>query len=113
VRTKIATLYRIVHSDPPTQHDFMPGKALGRSAPRGVDARAAAAWAEGLSMFDTVERARATAMAFPQIGGFIAELEISAIDADVRYEKSFGPGHFTVYATPDVLLRHVKSVQSA
>jgi hypothetical protein len=49
---------------------------------------------------------------FPNLGTHIAVLHIPD-DAPVRVERTRGPGHFTVWADPAVLLSYVIAVTAA
>ena len=106
----IPTFYRIVHADPPDERDFLPAKVLGRPSPRGADAHLLALWSDGISMFDSVERARKTAQLFPRLGSYIARLEIEPDDPNINSEKTLGPGHFTLRGAPEMMLERVRSV---
>ena len=107
----IPTFYRIVRADPPDARDFLPAQVLGRPAPRGADAHLLALWSDGVSMFDTVERARMMARLYPRLGAFIARLEIETDDPHINSEKTLGPGHVTLRGAPETMLERVRSVQ--
>ena len=63
-----------------------------------------------VSVYDTVELARETVRRFPQIGSFIAELEISEGGA-VAYEKSLrDPHHHDRRGDPGAMLAAVVRV---
>ncbi len=59
-------------------------------------------------MYSSVDTARRTAIAFPRIGSFLAQVQIED-DDDVRVEKTLGPDHFTIWGEPDLLVSRVVS----
>ena len=92
--------YRVRRTWPPTINDFLSNAARG-SPPRGPERT----WPElhsGLSVYLTPERAADVARRLP-FAQAIGELEIPD-DAPVTIRKTLGPGHFTVWGDPDVLL---------
>jgi hypothetical protein len=101
-------LYRIVVTNPPTLDDMRSyqdlGVALRNDAPE---------WrrlASGISLFDSLERAREKARRKPWLGhAFIAEMTIP-VD-QVRIEKTAGPGHYTVWGEPSAMLGFVMRVE--
>jgi hypothetical protein len=68
--------------------------------------------ASGISLFDTLERARKQARRKPWMGNaFIAEM---AIPTDhVRIEKTAGPGHYTAWGNSNGMLGYVRRVERA
>lgn len=102
-------LYRVVKNDPPIRADFTSNAALGRPLRSGTSEEARRLWG-GLSMTDTRERAGTLQRRFPQLGVYIAVLDIPR-DGQVRVERTLRePGHHTVWGDPDELLRFVVAV---
>lgn len=101
------TFYRIVVTNPPTLADFTSYAARGR-VPLSDDPEILCLW-DGLSVFATLAQARRKARGAPYLGAYIAELRLPA-DAAARYERTRGPGHFTLWAAPADALAWVDSV---
>jgi hypothetical protein len=88
--------------------DFLSQKVLGiplkHENPKGLRL-----W-DGLSVYRTVEQARARAQQTPRLGGFIAELVIPPEDS-VTFELDNGRnGHCTIWGSPSLLRSFVVSV---
>ena len=104
----VRVLYRIVLSNPPTLADFTSFAALGRH-PRRADSNVDRLW-DGLSMYDTEERARQKARQLPYLGGYLARVVIAG-GAPFRVERTLAsPGHHTVWGDPTALLNCVTGV---
>jgi hypothetical protein len=103
----IPLLYRIVGSDPPTERDFTSPLMLGRR-PRRIERAQPEEWA-GLSMFDSVERARSKAQEFPNLGRWIAAVNLDPELVVAR--RTFGSGHYTVWGLPATILASVMAVE--
>ena len=102
-------LYRIVKNDPATPDDFVSYQARGRRPPN--DPEKARLWS-GLSAYETPEQARRTAMMFPMLGTFIAEVEIPD-NQRITYERTTtSDGHYTIWGAPDEIYDRVKSVEA-
>jgi hypothetical protein len=102
------TFYRFVATDPPALRDFFSNFQLGR--PRRPHAGETEDEWRGLSVFDSVEAARVMLVRVPRFPlRRLAWLEVPD-DAPVRVEKTFGPGHYTIWGDPQVLLDAVVSV---
>lgn len=100
-------LFRVVRTNPPADWDFLWFAALGRALPPGVRPERLC---EGISMFDSEERARRTARARPHIGRFIARVELPA-DAPVAVERTGSSGgHYTVWGEAAALRGYVRAV---
>ena len=96
------TFYRIVLTDPPTLTDFLSNSELGRF-PKNPDPETLRLW-QGISAYDTEERARATAKKYRRLGRFIVELRI-AEDGSIQYERTTSShGHYTLWGDPALLL---------
>jgi hypothetical protein len=97
------TLFRGVHSDPPTERDFWSNKRLGKP-PRHEEISDEREY-DSLSMWDTYETMRAVCQRFPRVGTHIAELEIpdDRSSAGIEFWPSGRPGHWSVRGDPAVL----------
>jgi hypothetical protein len=97
-------VYRIVHTEPPTEADFLSRKALGNSAPRDVRL-----W-DGISVYDRVEAAQRQADRFPHLGRFIAALRLPE-DGSIRVEKTLSNrNHYTLWGDAVSMLARVENV---
>jgi hypothetical protein len=96
-----------VLTDPPTVDDFLSNKAKGR-APRSDDPAVIHLW-DGLSVFATLAQARRKARGAPYLGPYVAALSIPE-GASARFERTRGPGHYTLWAEASDLLAWVVSV---
>ena len=102
-----SVLYRIVLTIPPTLADFMSFAARGLR-PRRPDPEVERLW-DGLSMYDTEERARQKARQLPYLGTYLARVAIPT--AAIRIERTLAsPGHYTVWGKPSDLLGWVTEV---
>jgi hypothetical protein len=97
------TLFHIIKHDPPIPGDFLPGAAKGQRKP---DNPAYERYWRGFSAFDTLAGARILAQRFPKLGDFIAEIAVANVSG-VQYERTFGPGHYTVWADSEACMRNV------
>ena len=101
-------LYRIVRSDPPTIEDLRSHEEFG--IPLRRDDPVSRRLASGISLFDSLDRARKQARRKPWLGdAYIAELAIPA--HGVRIEKTAGPGHYTAWGDADAMLGFVRRVE--
>jgi hypothetical protein len=99
----------VTRTDVPTLRDFRSNTAKGRQPP-AYDSETLRLWA-GLSVFDTLERARERAQHLPALGRFIATIQLP-LDGSVHYEQTGNDRHhFTLWADPLVLLRSVIAVE--
>lgn len=107
----VLILYRIVEHNPPTQDDMRSYQELGISL--RVNTPDALRRSSGISLFDTLQRARAFAAGPPWHGaGFIAELRIPA-GAPVTVERTGRQrGHHTLWGAPDAILSYITRVVS-
>lgn len=102
------TLYRIVRTNPPTGDDMRSHAALGRK-PRGNDPEDLRLW-RGISLFDSIERARAQARRRPWYGdAFIATLVIPR--SVFQLEATRSRGHYTLWGHPHAILDYVQHVE--
>jgi hypothetical protein len=101
-------VYRIVASDLPTRDDFLSYAELGKELPRDATPDITDRW-EGISMYDSEERARAVASRFG-LGARVAALDLPD-DGRFRIERTGRrPGHYTIWGNADVLLTFVVAV---
>jgi hypothetical protein len=104
----VATFYRIVRSDPPSEADFYSHHALGRRLRRDTPALRRS-W-EGVSVTSTEAAIRDLARRFPRLGRFVAVLSI-ADDGPVRYEQSGeSSAHYDLFGEPREMLAAVQAV---
>lgn len=102
------TLYRIVWTNPPTVDDMRSHQSLGiplrRNDPESLRR------ARGISLFDSLERARKQAQRKPWMGkAFIAELTIPA--GRFLIEQTASAGHYTLWGEASAILRYVRRVE--
>src|SRR5688572_10278649 len=89
VHAERAIFYRVVKTDPPTARDFLSAKALGRPLRRDTPENRRI-W-DGLSVLATTDAARTRVAQFPQMGTFIAVMDIAeAVDGSIPYEQMLG-----------------------
>lgn len=100
--------HRTVKADPPTVDDFMSNQAKGRP-PRGAEVGNPELWG-GISVMDTLDRARKRAQQFPQHGVFIAVLHIPPAGPVTAARTLTTPGHYTLHGAPADLLACVAEV---
>ncbi|MGH2600205.1 MAG: hypothetical protein ACRDJ9_12570 [Dehalococcoidia bacterium] len=104
----MATFYREVRRNPPTERDFLSYKSLGRRLP--VDTPEMRRSWEGVSVRSTLAAARDLAHGAPRIGAFIAVMEIED-DGPVRVEKTgANPTHYDLHGEAGDLLAAVVAV---
>ena len=105
----ILVFYRIVHTDPPTLIDFLSNAAKGRRLQRPTP-EALRRW-PGVSAYDSLEQARATARLFPRLGSYVAELHVPG-HGRIRFERwpDSMDGHFTLWGEPADFLPLVANV---
>lgn len=102
------TLYRIVWTNPPTVNDMRSHQSLGiplrRRDPESLRR------AQGISLFDSRERAREQARRKPWMGNaFIAELAIPV--GLFLIEQTASAGHYTLWGDASAILRYVRRVE--
>ena len=101
---------RIVSHNPPLRIDFLSYHARG-IPPRHDDPFTRRVW-DGVSVYDSEQRARRVARQYPMLGGYIAMLDVPVPSA-IRSERTGSrPGHWTLWGDPDELQRLVLSVSS-
>ena len=101
--------HRIVRADLPTLADFLSNLALGKEVP--VDPMLAELW-DGISVQSTLSQARRKRRVSPALGQYVAVLRIPT-DGSVRFRRTRGEGHFTLWADPADILAMVVSVVPA
>ena len=107
----MATFFRIVKADPPTEADFLSYKALGRPLLRDTPSLRRS-W-EGVSVTSRLEAARALAARAPSLGRFIAVLELVE-GGPVRFAQTGGaPEHYDLWGEPHDMLAAVVRVVPA
>lgn len=99
--------YRIVKSNPPTEEDFLSYAALGISVRDPTDEETLLL-ASGVSVFATEPQARGRARARPDLGAYVARLDIPD-DGSVQPRRGHR-GHHTIWAEPRQLLAWVQDV---
>lgn len=105
------TCYRVVKTNPPTVRDFLSGVAAGHALIATTPELARLL--EGISVFATPAQARRKTRGVGyRMGEYIAELHIPDA-ATIRYEKTGGPGHHTLWGDAIELLTYVVHVASA
>jgi hypothetical protein len=96
--------YRIVRSPSPTVDDFLSARALGVPRPETYFAE----WDRGISVYDNLAYAlRRAERNRTGLGRFVATLVVPD-DGSVRFAKTFGRHHFTIYGEPENLLALVR-----
>ncbi len=100
--------FHLVPDARPSREDFLSHEARG-IPPRKADARSADL-NRGVSLLDTLDRAKELRALFPRLGAYAAMIEIPS---GVRIEPTLWEGHYTAWADPDDLLGWVVEVVSA
>ena len=104
----MATFYRVVQTNPPTEADFLSHKARGVPL-RGDTPELRRSW-EGVSVTSTLEAAQNLAARFPRLGQFIAILELSE-GGPVRFEQTLeSPTHYDLWGEAGKILMAVVAV---
>lgn len=104
------SLYHAIRGERPTAGDFLSVLAKDR-IPRQWDDAQALRWAAGVSFNQSPEQVRATVARFPKLGAYIAEVRIPTDGCFVEVARTTdSEGHYTVWASPEYLRRHVVSV---
>ena len=84
-------------------------KELGRRPPEPDDQEAWHLY-EGVSVFDSLDGARTVTRRYPRKGQLAAVLDIAEGEC-IRYDKTRGPGHYTLWGEASEMLAHVVSVE--
>jgi hypothetical protein len=94
--------FRIVHGKEPTIEDFKSLRALGR---RLRDPAYEREWAEGISVYDSFDRACEVARSYRfRPGSYVVKLVVPE-ESDVEYRQTFeDPRHYTIYAESELIL---------
>jgi hypothetical protein len=101
------TLHRIIRDQTPELLDFTSLTDQG-IAPRS-DNPEVVRLNQGISCWSTEAQARRTVRKYPNLGSYIAVLQIPD-DATARVERTLGPGHHTVWGDPEELMRYVQAI---
>lgn len=101
------TLYRIIKGEEVALLDLTSSEAQG-VPPRSNAPDVLRLW-DGISCWATAAQARRTIRSFPHLGTHVAVLHIPD-EAAVRVERTRGPGHYTVWGDPAVLMTYVTGV---
>lgn len=96
------TYYRIVRSLHVSEDDFKSAKELGKPL---IEPALERQWAEGLSVYDTIERAANRARRFRyNLGRFVVAITLP-VGVEIEVEQTGNdPHHFTLYGDPIQLL---------
>jgi hypothetical protein len=78
------------------ERDFRSFAAQGR-LPRHEEPDVRRLW-DGVSVYDSAEHLRRLVRNRPHLGTFVAELTVPD-DGSIRYEKTRGAGHYTIWAS--------------
>lgn len=103
------TVYRLVETSPPTLKDFMSYHVLGIGL---VDPdEESIRLSTGISVFRTEAQARRAGRRRRFRGTFFIAEIVVPVDARMRIERTTGtPGHFTLWAEPDMIVSWVARV---
>ena len=101
------TFWRIVRTNPPAERDFLSNEAQG-VPPRDDDPETLRLWS-GISMYATRTQARRTAITYPFLGRFLAEVRLSD-NTGIQWERTRGRGHYTIWGEARILLISVVQV---
>ena len=101
--------YRIIRSNPPTRDDFTSRAEQGHELPNPTPERKRL-W-EGISVYATLAQARRNCRRFPQLGSYIAVIDISSVRGLVYERTTHQPGHFTIWGVPESMLESVVSIE--
>ena len=107
IDTPVSRYYRIIQEELATEADFEPYAAQGRPAPSDPYLRRL--W-QGISVYDSLERAMSQARKRPSLGAYVAELEIPW-GRNIQAERTgHRRGHHTLWGEPKALLACVVRV---
>lgn len=103
-------LYRVVRTDPPTVAEFRSHEARGHRLPPGAPEETRRLWS-GISVYETAERARQTALDYPRLGTYIAVLDIPE-EGPIGAERTTNSlGHYTLWGDAVTMLACVVAVR--
>lgn len=101
--------FRIIPGERLDRVDFESNEALGQEPRRPLSGEVAFLWA-GLSVFESLETARAQRSRGRWIGDFVAELFVPR-EVQLRARRTTKTeGHWTIWAEPDLLLGSVVAI---
>lgn len=101
IETPSRTFYRIVRGNPPTKDDFLPYAAMGGPPP--ADPQVRRLW-KGVSVYDTIDRARNLARKRPTLGTYVAMVDVPWSQAIQAERTGHRRGHHTLWGDPAALL---------
>ena len=101
-------LYRLVQGSQALAQDFMSDEAKG--APMRPQQRQDIRLYRGISMLSSAAGARDRGRDYPQLGSWIAELDIPQAGY-VEVHKTLGPEHYSVIGLPGILRALVRRVE--
>jgi len=105
----LLVVYRIVLNDPPTEFDFTTNAAKGLSA-RGLE-EGDPILHDSISVYGKLKDARNRQQSFPQLGSYIAELEVDIGHQITVYQLPKPPSsHYSLRGIPAAFLRCVQLV---
>ena len=97
----LTRFYRLARNKPATLADLLSHEALGKTPWKGVRPKR---WA-AVSMFDTMENALKKRAEIPDLGDFVAILDLP--DEVQRERTGKSPGHYSVYETGEALMAYI------
>ena len=104
-----STFFRILAADQPVRRDFVSNFELGRAPQRPLSPEGERRWA-GLSVFTSLELAKSHHDRSPWIGTHVAQLSLDDRYTFEAMRTTPTPGHWTLWADPDLLLFRVIAI---
>jgi hypothetical protein len=102
-------LFRIIKDTTPTLDDFTSNAKRGRVIPANLSPDLHWLW-DGLSLYAESDQAIKTARRFPQLGRYLATLDLSQSTTATWERTTPSEGHYTVWGDPEELLQCVVNV---
>lgn len=101
-------VHRIVQTNPPKLDDVVSPQGMGDPPPTS-DPQVLRLW-EGISVFRTIQQARNRALRSPNLGSYIAMLDLPD-RGPIQFERTGATrGHYTAWGDPAALLASVVNV---